>query len=476
MNAAKCAIQTYKDAFIAALAKTDRDFPIQLWDKLAPQVQDTLNLLRASRINPAISAYKILNGPYDWNRYSLAPLGCKAIVYKDGDTRGSWASRGMDGWYLGPSQDHYRYDLYYIPETRAYQISSSTELFPQHCQVLNLTAHQHFWALTEKLAENTTVARATPKGRRLIKLLQSKINTILTPPDSTATQRAEQRVREEEQRAIDKIPILTIPRITNAPPIMQAYNPMSKQALKNTPQIHRRVTRNNMPGRVPMINKNITIPESGGLDMMPQQQRSPQTVAQETTPPTTVHLILSRARQRIVTQQAINVLTIQEKVLMNTMCTPHVLMIYTVKQLAPNFEHYANPMVHPITGKIISSYKKLMHDSVTADIWQTAFGKDFRGMAQGGNKTSQKGTNAMFVMNHEEIKTVLKAGKKFMYANLVVNHRPQKADPDHIRITAGGNLIKCDCESLVPTADIDTANSTGTVWSARRWQNTCALI
>ncbi len=49
MNAAKGAIQTYKDAFIAALATTDRDFPIQLRDKLAPQVQDTLNLLRASR-------------------------------------------------------------------------------------------------------------------------------------------------------------------------------------------------------------------------------------------------------------------------------------------------------------------------------------------------------------------------------------------------------------------------------------------
>jgi hypothetical protein len=270
MNAAKHAIQTYKDAFIAALATTDRDFPIQLWEKLAPQVQDTLTLLRASRINPAISAYKILNGPYDWNRYPLAPCGCKAVVYKDGDTRGSWASRGMGGWYLGPSQDHYKCDLYYIPEMRVYWIFGSTELFPQHCQVPNLTAHQHLWALTNKLAENTTMAGATPKGLRLIKLLQSKTNTILTPPDSTATQRAEQRVREEQQRVIDETPILTIPCITNVPPIMQACNPMSKRALKNTPQINRQVTRNNTPGGVPMINNNNTIPESNGLDMMPQ--------------------------------------------------------------------------------------------------------------------------------------------------------------------------------------------------------------
>jgi hypothetical protein len=39
----------------------------------------------------------------------------------------------------------------------------------------------------------------------------------------------------------------------------------------------------------------------------------------------------------------------------------------------------------------------------------------------------------------------------------VVDHRPQKADPTHIHITAGGNLIQYDCELLVPTANIDTA-------------------
>ncbi len=98
INAAERAIQTFKDAFIAALATTDSEFPLQLWGRLTPQVRDTLNLMQASQINPEILAYEALNGPYDWNRYPLAPLGCKAIVYKDGDTRGLWASRGIDGW------------------------------------------------------------------------------------------------------------------------------------------------------------------------------------------------------------------------------------------------------------------------------------------------------------------------------------------------------------------------------------------
>jgi hypothetical protein len=108
MNAAERAIQTFKDAFIAALATTNSDFPLQLWDKIMPQVQDILNLMQASQINLAISAYKALNGPHDWNQCPLAPLGCKAVVYKDGNTRGSWALRGVDSWYLGPLMDHYR--------------------------------------------------------------------------------------------------------------------------------------------------------------------------------------------------------------------------------------------------------------------------------------------------------------------------------------------------------------------------------
>ncbi len=67
VNAAECAIKTFKDAFITALATTDVNFPLQLWDKLTPQVQNCLNLMRRSRINPSKSAYETINGPYGWN-------------------------------------------------------------------------------------------------------------------------------------------------------------------------------------------------------------------------------------------------------------------------------------------------------------------------------------------------------------------------------------------------------------------------
>jgi hypothetical protein len=58
--------------------------------------------------------------------------------------------------------------------------------------------------------------------------------------------------REAEQRVIDEAPILTVPCITNAPPIMLTWNPTAKRVLKTTKRLHRRTTRNNTPGIVPL--------------------------------------------------------------------------------------------------------------------------------------------------------------------------------------------------------------------------------
>ncbi len=94
-------------------------------------------MLQASQIDPRKSMYEIPNGPDDWNCYPLAPLGCKAVVYEDGDTKGLWESRGIDEWYLGPSLDHYRCNIYYVTETQGYRISAQPSCFRNtvNCQV-----------------------------------------------------------------------------------------------------------------------------------------------------------------------------------------------------------------------------------------------------------------------------------------------------------------------------------------------------
>jgi hypothetical protein len=125
---------------------------------------------------------------------------------------------------------------------------------------------------------------------------------------------------------------------------------------------------------------------------------------------------------------------------------------------APSFLDFAQvamPMVHPMTGKTISSYKRLMHDKATAKTWKTAFRKDFGGMAQGDNKTGQKETNSIFVMTHAKIPHIPK-DCTVTYAHVVVDFCPQKADPHQIRITAGGNLINYPGKLSTRTADLTT--------------------
>ena len=129
-----------------------------------------------------------------------------------------------------------------MPETRAYRILGLTELFPQHYQLPSLTPHQHFRALTDELLENANIAGVTTKG----------IKIILDPPPVSNEQRVrldqQQVAREEEQRVIDESPIITLPRLTNAPPVLPTRNPTAKQDLQTTPRLHRHVMCNNLPG------------------------------------------------------------------------------------------------------------------------------------------------------------------------------------------------------------------------------------
>jgi hypothetical protein len=57
INVTERTIKTFKNRFIDVVGITDVKIPIQLWDKLTPQVQDSINLLHRSRIKTNISTY-----------------------------------------------------------------------------------------------------------------------------------------------------------------------------------------------------------------------------------------------------------------------------------------------------------------------------------------------------------------------------------------------------------------------------------
>jgi hypothetical protein len=128
-------------------------------------------------------SYKVINGPYDLNRFPLGPLGCKAVIYTAPESRGSWASHGTDAWYVGPSMDHYGCNHFFVPETQAYCVPGSAWLFPQHSQVPFIMWNEHLQEVINKLV--TTLCKLPPNKRdRVITLIHKKLSVLPTnaPP------------------------------------------------------------------------------------------------------------------------------------------------------------------------------------------------------------------------------------------------------------------------------------------------------
>jgi hypothetical protein len=139
-NAAERAIRTFKNHFIAGLCSTDKLFPMNLWCRLIRQAEITLNLLRASRINPRLSAYAQLSGAFDYNATPLAPPGIKCIIHEKPGQRGSWAPHGVEGWYVGPAMEHYRCWTIHVTSTNSERIGDTFEFFPQYTKVPRLSS------------------------------------------------------------------------------------------------------------------------------------------------------------------------------------------------------------------------------------------------------------------------------------------------------------------------------------------------
>jgi hypothetical protein len=130
-NAAERAIQTAKNHLISSFCTTPSNFPLPIWDKLLPQAELTLNLLRGSRMNPKLSAWAQFNGPYDFNRTPIAPPRINVLVYVDPDSCGSWGTHAIEGHYIGPALEHYRCYQVYIPSTRAERITDTLVWLPK---------------------------------------------------------------------------------------------------------------------------------------------------------------------------------------------------------------------------------------------------------------------------------------------------------------------------------------------------------
>jgi hypothetical protein len=105
-NAAERSIRTFKEHFVAGLSSVDPTFPLHLWDRLLPQAEITLNILRTSRLHPQLSAAAHFHGLVDYNKTAFALPGCKIIAHEKPGKRRTWAPHGQHGYSLGPAMHH----------------------------------------------------------------------------------------------------------------------------------------------------------------------------------------------------------------------------------------------------------------------------------------------------------------------------------------------------------------------------------
>ena len=155
-NQAERAILDFKNHFISILSGADPDFPTNCWDLLLPQTIITLNLLRDSRLQPKLSAYAQVHGPFNFKATPLGPAGCKAIIHERTAERPSWGDHATDRYYIGPAMQHYKNYELYMPATRATRKTDTIKFFPHHCTIPQVNANDRFVLAVQDLTQVLT--------------------------------------------------------------------------------------------------------------------------------------------------------------------------------------------------------------------------------------------------------------------------------------------------------------------------------
>jgi hypothetical protein len=107
-----------------------------LWERLLPQAELTLNILRTSRQHPQFHYH----GVVDYNKTDFAPPGCKIIAHEKPAKQRTWEPHGHHGYSLGPAMHHYRCQNVYISSTASDRIVDTLEFFPHNSPMPQLSS------------------------------------------------------------------------------------------------------------------------------------------------------------------------------------------------------------------------------------------------------------------------------------------------------------------------------------------------
>jgi hypothetical protein len=434
-NAAERAIRTFKNHFIAGLCSVDSNFPIHLWDRLLPQAVLTINLLRGSRINPKHSAWSQLFGPYDFNRTPIAPPGTHVLAHEKPANRGTWDPHAVDAWYVGPAMESYRCYTVWIWDTRRERVCDTLSWLPSSTIFPTITAND---IISAALIDIKNALLKIPTDAAQLQLSDSNLETLTklaTFIDNsnvldnvvdcyTPTADLDTVIPSLQEDYTQPVPAL---RVENHAPTLDIESPPQVTFAPLPPPS--RDTYNNSTGaqgrtkRRSAKQSSTTVPTSH----VPMER-------------TILHHHGTRAASRGKTAAVNAVISQHYDIHGNTFALTRNQESIGAAAIAMHYALHGNAF-NPDTN-LPAEYDELSRSSV-GKVWISSFSEEL-----------------LRLLTTETIKFInvsaIPSGIKPTYACIVCAYRPEKENPNRVRLTIGGDRVIYHGDVSTKTADMAT--------------------
>ena len=124
---------------MVVLSGTAPTFLLHLWYQIVPQDERQLLLLRQTKCNPKVNAYKHLYGQHYNNAHPFVPIGMECVVHEKPRRRKTFAQHCKRGFVLGTSPYHYQAWNVWMEETRSERVSAT--VFFKHKYIKKSGSH-----------------------------------------------------------------------------------------------------------------------------------------------------------------------------------------------------------------------------------------------------------------------------------------------------------------------------------------------
>jgi hypothetical protein len=405
-NAAERAIRTFKEHFVAGLSSVEPAFPLHLWDRLLPQEELTLHILRTSRLHPQLSAAAHFHHLVDYNKTASAPPGCKIIAHEKPGKRSTWDPHGHHGYSLGPVMHHYRCQNVYISATASERTVDTLEFFPHNYQMPQLSATDRLLMAAKDMTD------ALQNTHPEVPFASVGDDTISALAELAAIFKLKLHQTSSPTPRAGPPPVFQRPCLAESSyQIMNYPMPASRQTRSQ------RTTHTQAIPKVPLLPRVVT-PRS----LRPSPPRVP-------------------TRSRSLSPRNLS---------QDDFCGMDTAnMAIALGDNHWSRQHQANAVIHPITGKEME-YAALMKDPRLRPLWTRDFGNECRRLFQGIRDIP--GNNTCFFINLKNIPTY----RKITYGKIVCDYKPHKKEKERVRLTVRGDKLDYSGDVTTSTAGITT--------------------